>query len=128
MAPSFVAMLILATHASDKHCVVFHEDLTRTILGNNTINGSGFDTINNVVACSRYKVPIAENLYIALDNLSAHHPEILDSYMCVYPACKLFFQAFKILLPIAGHDSIQIRGSVWDSVLAMYSQDDVQME
>jgi hypothetical protein len=39
---------------------------TRTVLGNDTANGRRLNTIDDVVAGTRHKVSVAENLNIAL--------------------------------------------------------------
>ena len=39
---------------------------TRTILGDNTTYGGGFNTVDNIIAGARYEVTIAKNLNIAL--------------------------------------------------------------
>ena len=52
------------------------ESHTRSILGNNTIDGGSLDTVDDVVAQAGHKMAITDDSYIALDDdLSAQDSE-----------------------------------------------------
>lgn len=48
-------------------CLEGHDAPTRSILSNHTINKGSFDTVDDVVARTRYEVAIAQNLNVLLD-------------------------------------------------------------
>lgn len=56
---------------------------TRAILGNNTVNSGSFYAVDDIIACTRYKMAISENLYIALETSQHGFLLVMDSYVYV---------------------------------------------
>lgn len=58
----------LVVRRATEGCVIGEREGRRTwtVLGNHTVNGGGFDTVHDVVACAGHEMTIAAYFYLFL--------------------------------------------------------------